>query len=40
MELEDFCGRTGRSIAGRKGIGTPKEGQQSQLTRNLEALRV
>jgi hypothetical protein len=40
MELGDSYGRKGGRIAALKGIGTPQEDQQSQLTRTLEVLRV
>jgi hypothetical protein len=35
MELEDFYGRTGGRNAAQKGIGTPQEDQQIQLTWTL-----
>jgi hypothetical protein len=38
MELGDSYGRIGRRIATLKGIGTPQEDQQSQLTWTLGAL--
>jgi hypothetical protein len=40
MSLEDTYRRTGGRIAASKGIGTPQEDLQSQLTWTLEALRV
>ena len=40
MELGDSYGRVGRRIAAPKGMETPQEDQQSQLTWILGALRV
>jgi hypothetical protein len=40
MELGDSYGRLGGRIVGPKGIGTPQEDQQSQLTCTLGAQRV
>jgi hypothetical protein len=40
MELGDSYGWTGGRTAGLKGVGTPQEEQQSQLTWILGALRV
>ena len=39
MELGDTYGKTEGKIAGPKGIGTPQEDQQSQLTWTSGALR-
>jgi hypothetical protein len=39
MELEDSYGRIGGRIATPKGIGTPQEDQQNQLTWTLGAFR-
>jgi hypothetical protein len=40
MELGDCYGRIGGRIVAPKGIGTPQEDQQNQITWTLGALRV
>jgi hypothetical protein len=40
MELGDSYGRVRGKITAPKGIGTPQEDQQSQLTWTVEVLRI